>query len=84
MSLTPAHDEMKAREIREAIELCGRNRGPHDYIPIEWCQSSVLKGQVVEGLVMNRVTRFLCRVCFNSVDTKTLLDSYKDVSYQGK
>jgi hypothetical protein len=72
MSLTPALDEIEARKIREAIELCGKNRGPHDYIPIE---------KVTSGSV-ERVTRFLCRVCFNTVDTSTLVSMYKDLSQQ--
>lgn len=75
MSLTPAHDELKAREIREAIELCGKNRGPHDYIAIEWFYPEK------EGIKYKRVSRFMCRICFCSVNTVTLLKSYsKDVS----
>lgn len=71
MSLTPAHDERLAREQREAVELCGKNRGPHDYIPIEWMITETHK----------RVTRLLCRHCFNSVSVMSLLNRYKDVSY---
>jgi len=70
MSLTPALDEVAARKIREDIELCGKNRGPHDYIPIEWTTAVSVK----------RVTRFLCRVCFNTVDTSTLIGMYRDIS----
>lgn len=75
MSLTPAQDEIEARRIREKIELCGKNRGPHDYIPIEWMY--VAK----DGIEYKRITRFLCRICFCNVDTSTLLASYKNVSY---
>lgn len=71
-SLTPAQDDIEARRIREAIELCGKNRGPHDYIPIEWRSDS--------NVNIKRVTRFLCRVCFNTVDTCTLISMYKDIS----
>lgn len=77
MSLTPAKDEIEARKLREAIELCGKNRGPHDYIPIEWMYVED------KGTKYRRATRFLCRICFNSVNTSTLLVSYKDVSYEG-
>ena len=77
MSLTPAHDEMQARKIREAIELCGKNRGPHDYIPIEWMYVSATETTPK----FKRITRFLCRVCFCNVDTTTLISSYKNVSY---
>lgn len=70
MSLTPAYDELEARKKREAIELCGKNRGPHDYIPIEWITVNEYK----------RVTRFLCRVCFNNIETSVLLDSYRQIS----
>lgn len=69
MSLTPAYDEVEARKKREAIELCGKNRGPHDYIPIEWNTTETHK----------RVTRFLCRICFNNISTKVLLDNYKEI-----
>jgi hypothetical protein len=74
MSLTPAKDEAEARKIREAIELCGKNRGPHDYMPIEWFYTNK------DGIEYKRVSRLLCRVCFCSVNTTTLLASYKDVS----
>jgi hypothetical protein len=80
MSLTPALDELEARKKREEIELCGKNRGPHDYIPIEWSESSIVSGKVVEGIIMKRVTKFLCRVCFNNVDTSLLLSSYRAIS----
>jgi len=73
MSLTPAQDEIEAKKIRDAIEKCGKNMGPHDYIPIEWTN--------VDGV--KRVTRFLCRVCFSNVNTSTLIGSYRDVSYVG-
>ena len=74
MSLHPARDEAEARKKREEIELCGKNRGPHDYIPIEYMYSEE------NGTRYKRVTRFICRVCFNNVTTSTLLKMYKDVS----
>lgn len=70
MSLTPARDELEQRRKREAIELCGKNRGPHDYMPIEW----------TSGNGIERVTRLLCRVCFNNVSVKTLIEAYKEIS----
>lgn len=74
MSLHPARDEANARRKRELIELCGKNRGPHDYIPIEFmCVDD-------NGTKYERVTRFLCRTCFNNVRTSTLLKMYKDIS----
>jgi len=76
MSLHPARDEIEATRKREAIELCGRNRGPHDYIPIEWKEDVDSK--------VKRVTRFLCRVCFCNVATTTFLLNYSDVSYAEK
>jgi hypothetical protein len=69
MSLTPARDENEARKIREAVELCGKNRGPHDYMPIEWNMSESSK----------RVTRLFCRVCFNHVSVKSVLDNYPEI-----
>ena len=69
MSLTPAQDVLEARLKKEAIELCGKNRGSHDYIPIEWTKTENV----------NRVTRLLCRVCFNNVETHVLLASYREI-----
>lgn len=74
-SLTPAQDELEARRKREEIELCGKNRGPHDYIPIEWKSDKDKKTECI--------TRFMCRICFNNIDTMTLLANYKDISQPG-
>jgi hypothetical protein len=73
-NLHPARDEAEARRRRESIELCGKNRGPHDYIPIEWkfIGSSPEKSK--------RVTRLLCRTCFSNISVSTILENYPDVS----
>ena len=71
MSLTPAHDERLMRTKKESVELCGKNRGPHDYIPIEWVKSNVAE----------RVTRLLCRTCFKHVSVSNLLEHSVEVSY---
>ena len=76
-SANPAHDEMEYRRIREAVELCGKNRGPHEYMPIEWRYD----GNSTTELVSKRVTRLMCRVCFVNVDISTLIKSYKGVSF---
>jgi hypothetical protein len=70
MSLTPARDELEARIRREAIELCGKNRGPHDYIPIEWASAEGKK----------RVTRLFCRVCFCNISMKDLIENYRTLT----
>lgn len=75
MSLYPARDEAEARKKRDEIELCGKNRGPHDYIPIEWFYT-----KDEHGVEYKRALRFLCRVCFCNVKVSTLLNMYKDVS----
>jgi hypothetical protein len=64
-----AYDEKEERRRREAIELCGKNRGPHDYMPIEWN-----KGDTFEY-----VTRLMCRVCFCQVRVKNLLKHYPEI-----
>lgn len=76
MSLTPAQDEIEAKRKKELIELCGRNRGTHDYIPIEWFEEPNLES----GIKYKRVTRLICRNCFANVSIKTLLENYPDVS----
>jgi hypothetical protein len=79
MSLTPAKDDIEARKKREEIELCGKNRGSHDYIPIEWFYT-----EDSMKVKYKRVSRLLCRVCFCNVNTSTLLASYKDISREEK
>lgn len=69
MSLTPAHDELAARKIKDAREKCGKNMGPHDYIPIEFSKTATAE----------RVTRLMCRVCFCNVAVMTLLENYPEV-----
>lgn len=76
MSLTPAQDQVEAQRKKDAIELCGKNRGPHDYIPIEW------RANDVNGITNNRVIRMLCRVCFCNVTVRTFLENYPEVSYE--
>lgn len=72
MSLTPAKDELEIRKRKEAIELCGKNRGPHDYIPIEW--------RTDPETFTERVTRLLCRVCFCNISVGTLIEHYSTVT----
>lgn len=69
MSLTPAYDEAEARKRKQAVELCGKNMGSHDYIPIEWL--------TIENT--RRVTRLLCRVCFCNAEVIDLLKNYPKV-----
>ena len=76
-SLTPAQDEIEVRRKREEIELCGKNRGPHDYMPIEW--TSKIDNET--ALTIERVTRLICRVCFNNVNVSTLIASYKEINF---
>jgi hypothetical protein len=74
MSLHPAQDEIEAKRKRDTIEKCGKNMGPHDYIPIEWTIAGPETDQV------KRVTRFICRVCFCNINTATLIEMYRDIS----
>ena len=69
MSLTPARDEAEARKKKDAIEKCGKNRGPHDYIPIQWHRTETVE----------RVTLFMCRVCFNQIQTHVLIENYPEI-----
>jgi len=71
MSLTPAHDERAIREKKEKVELCGKNRGPHNWIEIE----------SIKTIETHRVTRLMCLTCFSNVSIKSLLENYPDVSY---
>jgi len=70
MSLTPARDELEARKKRDAIEKCGKNMGPHDYVPIAWFVDGTTK----------RVTRLFCRVCFNHIAMSDLIANYPELT----
>jgi hypothetical protein len=72
MSLTPAMDEKTKRERREAIELCGKNRGPHDYMAIET--------RITETSA--RVTRLMCKVCFCHISVQILLENYPNLTFE--
>jgi hypothetical protein len=48
-----------------AIEKCGKNQGPHQYIPVRWHHD-------VETNI-EEVTHFMCMVCFTRVGIATLL-----------
>lgn len=71
MDKHPAFNEREMREKKEAVELCGKNRGPHDYIPIEWLSTATSK----------RVTRMMCRICFNHISMVNILENSREVSY---
>lgn len=64
---TPAADEQEVRKRKDSVELCGKNRGPHDYIPVVW-----------DG---NDVKTLICRVCFCHIDVQMLLDNNPKLRY---
>ncbi len=66
-----AYDEKQIREAKEAVELCGKNRGPHNYIPIEWLRTDTSE----------RVTRIMCLTCFCHVALSNILEYSKEVKY---
>jgi hypothetical protein len=74
MSLTPAYDQIALQRKKDAVELCGKNRGPHDYFPIEW--------KYDKDAGYKRVTRMLCRVCFCNVSIQTLMLNYPEISFE--
>lgn len=68
-SHTPAQDEIALRAKREKVELCGKNRGPHDYIAIQWVKVNDTES----------VSRFMCRQCFAHVSVSHLIENYEEV-----
>jgi hypothetical protein len=69
-SYTPAADQKELQRKLDAINKCGKNMGPHDYIPIEW-------QNVEDGL--RQVTKLMCRVCFVYVKCDTLMKMHGEV-----
>lgn len=73
-SLTPARDQVELDRKIAKIEKCGKNMGPHDYMPIQW-----MKTQDKDKVSCERVTLLMCRVCFVYVDVQTLMRMYGEV-----
>jgi hypothetical protein len=78
-SYTPAADQKELQRKLDAINKCGKNMGPHDYIPIEWTYTSLLDGKIIEGLSFKRVTKMMCRTCFVYIEVSTLMKMYGEV-----
>lgn len=55
----------------DAIQLCGKNRGPHDYLPIAWNYTKDPEAKYVTAL--------LCRVCFNRIKMTTIIENFEEV-----
>ena len=53
----------------DKIMLCGRNRGPHDYVPTNW-----IKNKDTES-----ISYFMCKVCFNRVSMQTLVEHFPEI-----
>jgi hypothetical protein len=53
----------------DAISVCGKNRGPHDYIPVAFAKDTNAE----------YVTMFICRTCFVRVSTQTLYEHFPEV-----
>ena len=62
--INTAYQERHLRLKREAIELCGKNRGPHDWIGIEWRENDGVR----------RLTRMMCRVCLANVSVGIMMN----------
>jgi hypothetical protein len=58
------------RKIDE-ITLCGKNRGPHDYIPVTWIK-------VKES---EHVSHLLCRICFQRINVDTIAKHFPEIYY---
>ena len=66
---TPAANQKEMERRIESVTLCGKNRGPHDYIPIAWVRSENSES----------VSTLMCRVCFCRVQFKTLYENFPEV-----
>jgi hypothetical protein len=62
--------EKEFKQRKDAIEVCGKNRGPHDYIPVSWVRSATA----------DHVTKMICRICFTHVHMKTLYENYPEAT----
>lgn len=53
---------------REDVLLCGKNRGPHDYIAIEWFKELDQEANCDR----NKVMWLMCRTCLQRVNMETI------------
>lgn len=61
--------DYKAREkALDDLRCCGRNRGPHDYIPVKWVRDGEIE----------HVKEIMCRICFQRVNMKTLYENFSE------
>ena len=77
-SLTPAYDQIEWQKKLDAINKCGKNYGPHDYIPIEWVSHNEDKA-IDQVIQIKKVTKLMCRTCFVYVEVETLMKMYGEV-----
>jgi len=67
-SNTPANDKLEYDRRKQAVMLCGRNMGPHAYIPMSWIRTDTSE----------HVAHLLCTVCFTRVNVETLYKHFPE------
>ncbi len=53
----------------DAITLCGKNRGPHDYIPLSWLKTNTAE----------HVTHLICKTCFLRINLDTITKYFPEI-----
>lgn len=71
-SLTPAYDQQQWEWKVGAVEKCGRNQGPHDYIPIEWVEKIDPENETNT----KAVRKLMCRICLHRLAMETVEQFY--------
>ncbi len=56
---------------KDAVMVCGANRGPHNYIPVAWIKSEEKE----------YVSYLLCTNCFTRVALETLFKHFPEASF---
>lgn len=64
----PAYNQKELDRKLDLVTTCGKNRGPHYYIPIQW--------ETVNNV--EYVSMFMCRVCFTRVSLETLVQNFPE------
>lgn len=68
---SPALNQKEYQRKVDAIEKCGKNMGPHYYIPIIWKKKDEVE----------YVAQLMCRVCFTRVSMDTLIKQYPEAKF---
>ncbi len=65
----PRQNQKEYDALIDSIKVCGANRGPHDYIPIQKLVTDTAE----------HVTMMMCRVCFSRIPIQKIFEYFPEI-----